>query len=111
MAAESALVAAKMPSLQVRSIQTRRVAPLRWPSRLVCSASRSLQVLLAAVLLDLPARRRISIREYSSGPTSNDLMESRVAKNAMAALNDPASVQSMEDVPNIENAQAVNTET
>jgi len=38
-------------------------------------------------------------------------MESRVAKNAMAALNDPASVQSMEDVPNIENAQAVNTET
>ena len=53
----------------------------------------------------------MSIREYSSGPTSNDLLESRVAENASAALHDPASAQSAENVPNIENAPAVGAES
>jgi len=52
----------------------------------------------------------MSIQEYNSGPTSNDLLERRVAENTSAALNDPASAQSAENVPDIENAQAVDTE-
>jgi hypothetical protein len=100
-----------MPSLQIREIQTRRIALRRWTAWLIFSPSRSLQVLLAAVLLGLPARRGMSIQEYNSGPTSNDLLESRVAENASAALNDPVGAQSAEDVPNIENAPAVSTET
>ena len=110
MAAESALLSAKVPSLQIRSIQARRVALLRWPAWLVLSPSRSLQVLLAAVLLDFPARRRMSIQQYDSGPTSNDLLESRVAENASAALHDSADAQSAENVQNIENAPAVSAE-
>ena len=53
----------------------------------------------------------MSIQEYDSGPTSNDLLESRVAENTSVALHDPAGAQSAEDVPNIENAPAVSTET
>jgi hypothetical protein len=53
----------------------------------------------------------MSIQEYNSGPTSNDLLESRVAENTSVALHDPAGAQSAEDVPNIENAPAVSTET
>jgi hypothetical protein len=64
LAAESALVTAKVPSLQIRSIQTSRVAPLRRPPWLIFSPSRSLQVLLAAVLLDFPAGRGMSIQQY-----------------------------------------------
>lgn len=109
--AESALLSAKVPSLQIRSIQTRRVALPRWTTRLIFSPSRSLQVLLAAVLLGLLARRRMSFQEYNSVPTSNDLLESRVAENTSAALHDPAGAQSAEDAPNIENAPAVSAET
>lgn len=111
MAAESALLSAKVPSLQIRSIQARRVALLRWTARLVLSPSRSLQVLLAAVLLGLPARCRMSIQEYNSGPTSNDLLESRVAENASAALHNSAAAQSAENVPTFENAPAFSAET
>jgi hypothetical protein len=53
----------------------------------------------------------MSIQEYNSGPTSNDLLESRVAENTSVALHDPAGAQSAEDVPNIENAPAASTET
>jgi hypothetical protein len=53
----------------------------------------------------------MSIQEYDSGPTSNDLLESRVAENTSAALHDSAGAQSAEDAPNIENAPAVSTET
>jgi hypothetical protein len=53
----------------------------------------------------------MSIPEYNSGPTSNDLLETRVAENTSAALHDPVGAQSAENVPNIENAPAVSTET
>jgi hypothetical protein len=52
----------------------------------------------------------MSIEQYDSGPTSNDLLESRVAENTSAALNDPAVSQSAEDMQNIENASAASTE-
>ena len=52
----------------------------------------------------------MSIQEYHSVPTSNDLLERRVAENASAALHDPAGAQNAENVPNLENARAVNTE-
>jgi hypothetical protein len=107
LAAESALVTAKVPSLQIRSIQTSRVALLRQPPWLVFSPSRSLQVLLAAVLLDFPARRRMSIPQYDSGTTSNDLLERLVAESTPPALNYQIVAQSAEDVQNIENAPAV----
>jgi hypothetical protein len=110
LAAESALVAAKVPSLQIRSIQTRRVARLRWTARLIFSSSRALQILLAAVLLGLPARRRMSIQKYHSSPTSNDLLESRIAENT-STLHGPVGAQSAEDVPNIDDVPAVSTET
>ena len=42
-----------------------------------------------------------------SGPTSNDLLRSLVAKHATAALNYRIIAQSAEDVQNIENAPAV----
>ena len=71
-----------MPELQLRSIQTSRVAPLRFPPRLIPSPSRSLQVLLAPVLLGLPAARGVSIHQHGSSPTSNDLLESLIAKHA-----------------------------
>jgi len=53
----------------------------------------------------------MSIQEYNSGPTSNDLLESSVAENASAARHDSADGQSAENVPNIENARAVGAET
>jgi hypothetical protein len=52
----------------------------------------------------------MSIQEYNSGPTSNDLLERRVAENASAALNDFACAQSAGDVPNINDVPAVSTE-
>jgi hypothetical protein len=79
---------AKMPSLQVRSIQARRVAPLRWPAGLVFSPSRSLQVLLAPLLLGYFEGRGVSTPQRDSSSTSNDLLESRIAENTLAALND-----------------------
>jgi hypothetical protein len=51
------------------------------------------------------------IQQYDSGPTSNDLLESRVAENTSAALNDPAVSQSAGDVQNTEDAPAARTET
>jgi hypothetical protein len=53
----------------------------------------------------------MSVQEYNSGPTSNDLLESRVAENASAALHHSVGAQSAEDVSNIENAPAVSTKT
>jgi len=62
--------------------------------------------LLAAVLLDFPARRRMSIQQYDSGPTSNDLLERLVAESGPPALNYQIVAQSAEDMQNIENAHA-----
>jgi hypothetical protein len=53
----------------------------------------------------------MSIHEYNSGPTSNDLLESRVAENTAAALNGSVGAQSAEDPPNFDNVPAVCTET
>jgi hypothetical protein len=53
----------------------------------------------------------MSIQEYNSGPTSNDLLESRVAENASAALHNSAAAQSAENVPTFENAPAFSAET
>jgi hypothetical protein len=52
----------------------------------------------------------MSNQEYDSGPTSNDLLESRIAENSSAALRNSICVQIAEDAPNIENAQAVSAE-
>jgi hypothetical protein len=53
----------------------------------------------------------MSIQEYNSGPTSNDLLERRVAENASAALHDRARAQSAEDMSNIDDAPTVSSET
>ena len=49
----------------------------------------------------------MSIQEYNSGPTSNDLLESRVAENASATLNDQIVSQSADNFESIENAPPV----
>ena len=49
----------------------------------------------------------MSIQQYDSGPTSNDLLESLTAEHTPAALNYQIVAQSAEDVQNIENAPAV----
>jgi hypothetical protein len=53
----------------------------------------------------------MSIQEYNSGPTSNDLLERRVAENASAAAHNLARAQSAEDMSNIDDAPAASTET
>jgi hypothetical protein len=67
--------------------------------------------LLAALLLDLTAGRGMSILEYDSDRTSNDLPESRVAENNSAALNDSVGVHSAEGLPNIADLPAVSTKS
>ena len=52
----------------------------------------------------------MSNQQFDSIPTSNDLLESRVAENTSAALNYQIVAQSAEDVQNIENAPAVSME-
>ena len=49
----------------------------------------------------------MSILQYDSGPTSNDLLERLVAEHAPAALNYQIVAQSAEDVQNTQNAPAV----
>ena len=49
----------------------------------------------------------MSIPQYDSGSTSNDLLESLIAEHTPAALNYQIVAQSAEDVQNIENAPAV----
>jgi len=88
LASESSLDKTKVPSLQLGSIQTSRVALLRWSSRHVCSPPGSLQVLLAAVLLDFFARRRMSIQQPDSGPKSDNLLEGLIAELTPAVRND-----------------------
>jgi hypothetical protein len=46
----------------------------------------------------------MSSQQFNSSPTTNDLLESRVAENASAALRDSVGAQAAEDVPNIDNA-------
>lgn len=41
---------------------------------------------------------------YSSGPTSNDLLERHIAENTLGALNYQIVAQNAEDLKNIENA-------
>ncbi|MGD0479990.1 MAG: hypothetical protein ABSA42_07455 [Terracidiphilus sp.] len=52
----------------------------------------------------------MSIQKYHSSPTSNDLLESRIAENT-STLHGPVGAQSAEDVPNIDDVPAVSTET
>ena len=49
----------------------------------------------------------MSIQQYDSGPTSNDLLEGLAAKHTSAARNYQIVAQSAEDVQNTENAPAV----
>jgi hypothetical protein len=49
----------------------------------------------------------MSTLQYDSGPTSNDLLRSLVAKHAPAVLNYKIVAQSAEDVQNTENAPSV----
>jgi hypothetical protein len=67
LAAESALVSAQVPSLHRYRFQARRVASVRWLACVVLSASGSLQVLLAPVLLDRSARPGIDRRKFGFG--------------------------------------------
>jgi hypothetical protein len=69
-----------------------------------------MQVLLAAVLLVLLASRRMSIEQYDSGPTTNDLLESRLAENTPPALSNQVVAPGAEDTQNIENAPAISME-
>jgi len=48
----------------------------------------------------------MSIQQYDSGPTSNDLLERLVAESGPPALNYQIVAQSAEDMQNIENAHA-----
>jgi hypothetical protein len=70
-----------------------------------------MQVLLAPILLDLPAECGVSIPQFDSGPTSNDLLESLIAKRAHARPSDPIDTLSallvQNDGENIENLSAV----
>ena len=46
----------------------------------------------------------MSISQYDSGPTSNDLLESLIAENTSATLKDPIVAQGTGAVRDIENA-------
>jgi len=50
------------------------------------------------------------IQEYDSGPTSNDLLETRVAENNSALPDDSAGAQGAEVMPNIDDLPAASTE-
>lgn len=52
----------------------------------------------------------MSIPQYHSGLTSNDLLETRIADHAPAVLNYQIVAQSANDIQNIENAPAVSME-
>jgi hypothetical protein len=67
-----------------------------------------LHVLLAALLLDFYASPRMSILQYDSGPTSNDLLRDLIEKRRSVALNYQIIAQSADDVQSIQNAPAVN---
>ncbi len=49
----------------------------------------------------------MSIAQFDSGPTSNDLLESLIADNTPAAVNYRVVAQCAEEIENIENAPAV----
>jgi hypothetical protein len=48
----------------------------------------------------------MSVLQYGSGPTSNDLLESLIAEHALPALDHQIVAQSDEDARNLENAPA-----
>ena len=52
----------------------------------------------------------MSIQQYHSGPTSNDLLDRLLAELTPAALHYQIVAQSAEDVQNIENAPAISME-
>ena len=49
----------------------------------------------------------MSIRQYDSGPTSNDLLESLISDNTPVEVNYQVVAQCAEEIENIENAPAV----
>jgi hypothetical protein len=57
----SALDSTKMPALQLGFVQTSRAASIRQHPRIVRAAPRTLQILLATVLLDYFTRRHSGI--------------------------------------------------
>jgi hypothetical protein len=67
--------------------------------------------LLAAVLLDILARRGVSILAYDSGPTSSDLLSRLAAQQRAPALNEKIVTQNVENVSKTKHAPAGNTET
>lgn len=67
LAAEGALVSTQVPSLHQYRFQTSRAASVRWPACVVLPASSALQILLAPVLLDRPARPGIDRRKFGFG--------------------------------------------
>ena len=107
LATAGAVVSTHVPALQLHSVQTGRVTPVRWALRLVRAPSSALYVLLATVLLVLFTGHGLSILQYDSGPTSNDLLRDLVAKRSPSAPHYQIIAQTAEDVRNIENAPAV----
>src|SRR5579863_6572183 len=98
---------ANVSSLQLHSIQTSRATFCRRFLRHVCSSPRSLYVLLAALLLVLPASRGMTIPQHDSGATSKHLLHPLIAEDPVQILYYQIIAQSAEDVQNIENAPAV----
>jgi hypothetical protein len=52
----------------------------------------------------------MNTQEYNSGPTSNDLLENRIAENNWAALDDSVDPESAEGVSNVDDLPAASTE-
>jgi hypothetical protein len=52
----------------------------------------------------------MSIQQYDSGPTSNDLLEGLIAKHISAELSYRIVAQNAEDLQNVDNAPAVSME-
>lgn len=73
----------------------------------VYATTRSLHVLLAAILLAFDAGARMSGVVEDSVRTSNDLLRELAAKHTTGALNYQIVAQSVEDVRNVDNAPAV----
>lgn len=101
------MAAKNVPSLHLHPIQISRTAAMRWISCYVCTSTRSLQVLLAALLLVFHGSRRVRPPYPASVLTSDHLLHELLAERSVAALNYQIVAQSAEDVQNIQNAPAV----
>jgi hypothetical protein len=107
LAAPGVVAATHVPPLHFRSIQTGRVAFVRWFGFHVCASTGSLHVLLAALLLVFDPRCSMSGQFNNSGSTPDDLVSEAGVRHSPVALNYQIVAQSLEDVRNIQNAPAV----